>query len=359
MVPKTEKSMVLVGPREMELREFEVPEIGPEEFLLKVDMVTVCGGDPIEYEGRNPKAHYPMILGHEMVGTIAQIGDEAREHYGVDVGDRVVVEPYIVCGKCRYCLTGYYQFCEDSQVYGVNISCETPPHLWGAYGEYLYGAPGSRVHKIAEGVPDEAATFASVLGNGVRWIRNKGEVQFGDTVVVMGVGSQGLATIIAANEANTELIIAVGHESLDLKWELAKEFGLDHKIHLDDVEDPVEAVSELTDGQMADVVVECTGAAPMMELALDMVRPTGRYILIGTCGFDKVPLTTDKIVFKELDVRGGLGQSWDTEHAVRIINSREYPIEKIVTDVFPLEEAQQALEHFMTSKDALGVAIKP
>jgi threonine dehydrogenase-like Zn-dependent dehydrogenase len=355
-----ERSMVLVKPRAMEMRDFAVPDIGADEFLLRVKLVTICGGDPIEYEGRNVKAHYPMILGHEMVGTIEKIGDGAARQYGVDVGDRVNVEPYIVCGKCDYCLKGYYQFCANSKIYGVNMSCETPPHLWGAYGQYMYGAPGSKVHKIDPAVSDEAAALASVLGNGVRWIRTKAQVKFGEAVVVLGVGAQGLATIIAAREAGANPIMVVGREANKTKWALAKEFGAHQLIDLDEIEQPLVRVRELTAGRLADVVVECTGAEAMMQLGLELIRPVGRYIMIGTCGFDRRSLLTDLVVFKEIQILGGLGQSWDTEPAVSVINQRRYPIEKMVSHIFPLEQADEALRFFMARPDqAVRVAIKP
>jgi alcohol dehydrogenase len=357
---KTERSAVLVKPRQMELREFPIPEIDDESFLLKVDLVTICGGDPIEYEGRNVKAHYPMILGHEMVGRIDRIGEAAARRYGVAVGDRVNIEPYIVCGQCEYCLNGYYQFCLTSKVYGVNLSCEQPPHLWGAYGDYLYGAPGSRVHKIDPAVPDEAAALASVLGNGVRWIRTKAQVKFGESVVILGVGAQGLATIIAAREAGAAPIIVVGREANPAKWALAAEFGAHYLVDLEQEQEPLQRVRELTNGRLADVVVECTGAEPMMQLGLELARPTARYIMIGTCGFGRPALITDMIVFKELQVLGGLGQSWDTEAAVKIINSHKYPIEKMISHVFPLEGADQAIRFFMAHPEqTVRVAIKP
>ena len=191
------------------------------------------------------------------------------------VGDRVNVEPYIICGQCEYCLTGYYQFCLNSKVYGVNLSCERPPHLWGAYGEYLYGAPGSKVHKIAPSVPDEAAALASVLGNGVRWIRTKARVAFGESVVILGAGAQGLATVIAAHEAGANPIIVIGREANPAKWALAAEFGAHHLVDLDREPDPLGRVRELTGGRLADVVVECTGAEPMMQLGLEVARPDG------------------------------------------------------------------------------------
>jgi threonine dehydrogenase-like Zn-dependent dehydrogenase len=357
---RKEISSVLVEPRKMELREFPIPDIDDDSFLMRVNLVTICGGDPIEYEGRNPKAHFPMILGHEMVGTIEQIGDAAARRYGVDAGDRVAVEPYILCGECEYCLTGYYQFCTRSRVYGVNISCNTPPYLWGAYGQYLCGARGSRVHKIAREVPDEAAALSSVLGNGVRWIRTKASVKFGESVVVLGAGAQGLATVIAAYEAGAHPIIVVGREANPLKWLLAREFGATHLVDLDTVENPLHHVREILNGTLAEVVVECTGAAAMMELGLELARPLARYVMIGTCGFAPNALKTDHLVFKELQIFGGLGQSWDTEVAVKLINARRVPLEKMITHVFPLHEAHEALLYFMHHPEhALRVAIKP
>jgi threonine dehydrogenase-like Zn-dependent dehydrogenase len=355
-----ERSMVLLEPRHMEMRQFDIPDIDADSFLLRVDLVTICGGDPIEYEGRNVKAHYPMILGHEMVGTIDKIGDVAAQRYGVDAGDRVNVEPYVLCGRCEYCLSGYYQFCTNSEVYGVNMSCTDPPYLWGAYGEYMYGAPGSKVHKIASQVSDEAAALSSVLGNGVRWIRTKGQVKFGESVAILGAGAQGLATVIAAREAGADPIIVFGREANNLKWELAREFGAHHLVDLDEVTDPLSRLRELNAGRLADVVVECTGAETMMQLGLELVRPVGRYVMIGTCGYEHRALTTDRVVFKEIRILGGLGQSWDTEPAVKIINSRRYPVEKMITHTFSLERADEAIRFFMSSPDqAVRVAIKP
>lgn len=352
--------MVLYEPYKMEMREFNYPDISENDMVLKVDLVSICGGDPIEFENRNVKTHFPLILGHEVVGTVDSIGTLAQKIYGVQAGEKVTVEPYIICGTCEYCLNGYYQLCENSRAYGVNISSDTPPYIWGAYGEYMFVAPGSKVHKIENGVKDEAAVLSSVIGNGVRWVRNKGKVKFGETVIVIGVGAQGLATILAANEANAGKIIVVGKERLSLKWKLAKQFGATHFVDLEKEKNPISVIDQITGGHFGDVVVECTGAAHLVELGLDLTRPAGRYVIVSTCGFDKVPLTTDKIVFKELTVYGGLGQSWDTEPAVEIINSQKYPIEKMVTHTFPLEKAQEAIEFFMENKDTtLRVAIKP
>jgi len=98
----------------------------------------------------------------------------------------------------------------------------------------------------------------------------------------------------------------------------------------------------------------------LVEMGLDLIRPAGRYVLVSTCGFNKVPLTTDKIVFKEIELLGGLGQSWDTEPAVEIINQQKYRLDKMITQTFPLEKADEAMHFFMENSDkSLRVAIKP
>lgn len=354
-----ELSAVLEAPYRLVLKEFDIPSVKGEAFLLRVEMVSICGGDPIEYEGRNRKVHYPLILGHEMVGFVEEVGEEAAATYGIQKGDRVTVEPYIACGRCQYCLSGFYQFCTRSRVYGVNVSCQDPPHLWGAYGQFMYVAPGSRVHKVDPAVPAAAACLSPVLGNGVRWVRTKARVKFGESVVVIGVGAQGLATIIAAREAGAKPIIAAGKTRNPEKWDLAREFGADYLVDTSQ-EDAITAVRRLTGGQGADVVVETTGVSAMMQLGLELARPAGRYILVGTNGFSETPLVSDLVVFKELEVIGGLGQSLDTEEAVKIINSRRYRLEKLITHVFPLEQADEAIKFYIRGGSTVNrVAIRP
>ena len=120
------------------------------------------------------------------------------------------------------------------------------------------------------------------------------------------------------------------------------------------------AVSQIAEGQMANVVVICTGNPASIKVGLELVKPLGRYVIIGINGGYETPLHTDTIVRKELRVLGGLGQAWNVEAEVKLINSRRYPIEKMITHVFPLEEAEQALK--MTKEapsDFVKAAIRP
>ncbi len=182
------KSMVVTKPGHMEIQEFEIPAIGPSDLLLKVQMVSICGSDPNHFMGLQGDEAFPFILGHELVGFVEEVGAEAAQEYRVRKGDRVVVEPYIPCHRCPFCMTGNYALCDRRRVYGFSVSASVPPHLWGAYGEFMFVAPGSMVHRISSAPPPEAACLASVIGNGIRWVRTKGKVKLGDKVVILGPG---------------------------------------------------------------------------------------------------------------------------------------------------------------------------
>jgi threonine dehydrogenase-like Zn-dependent dehydrogenase len=354
-----EVSAVLEAPEKMRLTEFPVPEIRTDEMLLRVERVSVCGSDPKYYLGKHEIQVYPKILGHEVVGYVEKAGETAAKIYNVKEGERVTVEPFILCGNCRYCLTGYYQLCKRRRCYGVNLSCSEPPYLWGAYGQYMYVSPGSRVHKIAPGVSPEAACLSSVIGNGIRWVQTKAEVKPGESVVIVGPGAQGLSTVIAAVESGADPIIVLGLSKDSQKLELANQFGAHHILNLEDT-DPVSFVRDVTTGEMADVVIECAGSISAIQLGLDLVKPLGRYVLTGKSGWQAIPLITDKIVSNEIRLLGGYGQSWNVEQAVRVINSGRYGIERMITHVFALNKAEEAIRFFIENPDkCIRVAIDP
>jgi len=353
------RSMVVTRPGHMEMQEFEVPKVGPSDMLLRVERVSICGSDPNHFLGLQGDEAFPFILGHELVGFVEEVGSEAAQDYGVAKGDRVVVEPYIPCRRCPFCMTGNYALCDHRRVYGFSVSASTPPHLWGAYGEFMYVAPGSMVHRISAGPPPEAACLASVIGNGIRWVRTKGEAKLGDKVVILGPGAQGLASVVAAKESGTSPIIVTGMGKDVHKFELAKEFGADFTIDVEK-EDVAKRVRELTEGRMADVAIECTGQADSLRSAFGLLRSMGRLVIAGTFKQREVPIKPDWIVFRELEVVGGLGQSLDVEDAVKIIESRKYPIEKIITHQFPMEKAPEAMKFFMEAPaGSIRVALVP
>lgn len=339
---KTSKAAVLTGIRQMEIREFPLPEVHDDDGLLRVDMVGVCGSDPGYYSGKT-KVPFPLIMGHEIVGTIEEIGETKSRLSGVKKGDRVVVQNRFGCGVCKQCITGNYEKCDTALGYGVWVPCSKPPYLWGAYSQYLYLPPRAMIHKIDPSVPLEAAVLTtSVMGNCIRWLREIGGCNVGDTVVISGPGQQGLASTVVAKECGARVIIAGTSRSAS-RLELAKEFGADYTVNVDET-DLIEFVRDVTNGEMANIFMDVTGSPKTLEMAPDIVGTFGRVVIPGLYGHKPASIDFDKVVFKQLQLLGAHAQSYRAdEAAVKLVESRKYALEKMVTHKYSLEEAEKAV----------------
>lgn len=357
------KCAVITDIRKLELREYPVPEIGDDDGILKVDMVGVCGSDPEMFRGKSP-CNMPFIPGHEITGTIYKIGKRKAKLSGVKEGDRVVVENRFGCGVCKHCLQGNYNKCVDSRGYGVFLSVDEEPHLWGAYSEYLYLPPRAMIHKIDPSVPMEAACLTtSVLGNCVHWAIERGNVTVGDTVVISGPGQQGLASTVVCKEAGASTVIVLGTSQDKRRLDMAKELGADYTVNIEET-DPVEFVKNLTGGDGADVFLDMSGNAKSLAIAPDCTRIFGTISTPGQYGMNKeVPIIMDKIIRKEINLNGCHAQSYHSnEVAVKIIESRKYPLEKLVTHKFKLEDAEKAIltaGREIPGEDPIKVVITP
>ena len=358
--------MVLEAPGRMVLKEFPLPDIGPGEGLLRVEMVGVCGSDVGMYHGKATRAPrpYPIIMGHEIFGTIAEMGEEASKRHHIKAGDRVIVEYTFGCGECFSCMNGDYIHCESYLNYGSMVSCKDPPHLWGAYSEYLYLPPRAMIHRVrGDLLPEIGVLICAVLGNAIRWLRMVGGVSPGDVVVIQGPGQQGLAGVIVAKEAGAERVIITGMTKDSARFELAKIFGADEIIDIEKA-NPVEAVKEITRGRMADLVMDVTGNPKGAMSAIDLVKKKGTVILPGLYGMDKaIPLVLDKIIYKEVRIQGVFSHDFRSViPAIQLAESRKYPLEKMVTHRFPLEDAEKAVKVAageIEGEDPIKVVIVP
>lgn len=347
MAIKKCRAAVLEAVKTITIKEFPIPETKNDDALLRLEAVGVCGSDIGMYSGKTKRIqqYFPIILGHEIVGHIEKAGDDFCRRHNVQRGDRVIVEYTFGCGFCKSCLSGNYRLCERKGRYGSYISCNTAPHLWGGYSEYLYLPPTAMVHKITPTVPAEAAVVATaVLGNAIRWLRQIGGVSIGDTVVIEGPGPQGLAAIIAARESGADRIIVTGTSRDGSRLDMARSLGADHIVVVDQ-EDPVARVSDLTGGEMADAVIDVTGIGKGAQLALDLLKQGGTFVMPGTYGTDtEVPLFLDKIVLKEIKIIGAYSHDMrSVEPAVKLVEAGKYRLEKMVTHRFKLEQADLAV----------------
>lgn len=340
------RAAVLEEPGKINLRAFEVPSIGPEEGLLRVEMAGICGTDAHLYRGKLA-APVPLVLGHEILGSIAEIGEGAARRYGVRPGDRVVVEGSVPCWSCAYCLSGQFRFCREKRAYGTGTSVTVPPGLWGAMADYMYLAPGSVVHRIPTHIPGRVAVLAKgVLANGVQWLRIKGGLALGDTVVIQGAGAQGLAAVVIARDSGAGTIIVTGLPQDGERLALARDLGADHLV-VAGTEDVVERVREITGGEMADLVLDVTGSPAAVEASVRMVRRQGTLVLAGLTGKEtRTSLFLDQLVWNEVRVQGVFSKgSQAVLGAIRFLErrGRDYPLERIVSHVYPLERAEEAV----------------
>jgi 2-desacetyl-2-hydroxyethyl bacteriochlorophyllide A dehydrogenase len=337
-------AVVQTAPRKLEARTLLVPQGGDDDALLRVEACGICGSDYEQYAGALP-IPLPVVPGHEPLGVIERIGNRAAERWGVDVGDRVAVETMLPCKFCAECLKGRYHLCHRRRIYSY-VPLSEPPGLWGAYAEYMYLAPNSIVHRISPELPAEIAVLFNPLGAGFRWAVEIPDTQPGDDVVILGPGQRGLASLIACREVGAGTIIVTGLSSDAQKLDLAREFGADHTIDVEN-ENAKERIQAFTDGRGADVVIEVSSYAtePVAE-ALEYVKPGGTIVLAGLKGFRPVPgFVSDKIVIKEISVRGAIGvTSTGYRAAIRLIESGRLPLERIHTHDFRLRQAEEAIQ---------------
>src|SRR5437899_1031404 len=208
---RTSRAVVQTAPRRLELRELPVPDIDDDSALLRVEACGICGSDAGQYAGVRP-VRLPVVPGHEPLGVIERIGERAAKRWGVDVGDRVAVESIIRCGHCRACIGGRYQLCRGrGGLFGHGyVPLDRPPGLWGAYADYMYLDPLSIVHRVREDIPASLAVMFNPLGAGFRWAVEIPATGPGDSVLVLGPGQRGLASVIAARAAGADTIIVTG-----------------------------------------------------------------------------------------------------------------------------------------------------
>jgi threonine dehydrogenase-like Zn-dependent dehydrogenase len=332
-LPKTSFAMVQTAPRRLEPKDIPLPDISADAGLMRIDACGICGSDYEQFEGvlRTPM---PAVPGHEPLGTVVSLGDRAARRWGVDVGDRVAVETMLSCRHCDPCLGGSYHLCDSRRIYSY-IPLSDEPGLWGSYSQYMYLDPNAVVHKIDPTLPPETAVMFNPLGAGFRWAVEIPKTGPGDTVVIMGPGQRGLASVLVT-----------GLEADARKLEIARAFGADATIDVQN-ENPRERIRELTNGRCADVVVDVSSYAtePIVQ-AIDFARMGGCIVLAGVKGFKPIPdFVSDKVVLKELTIKGAIGVTRSGyASAIRLLEKRRHPVEMMHTHDFSLEDAELAIK---------------
>lgn len=362
-------AIVQTGIGALELQEFARPTIGPDDAILRVEASGICGSDVSQYDGHYETlgvTSYPFVPGHEPLGVIDEIGERACERWGVQRGDRVAVEPLVPCNHCRQCLDGERNACSGwGRMFSYGFMETTfGPGVTGAFADYMYLHPNTLVHKMSHDLAPEVAVLFNPLGAGVRWAYHSPDLRMGDTILIVGAGQRGLCAVLAAKAAGAGRIIVSDISSALHKLELAKDFGA-HDIVVSDREDLVERVQQITGGRLADVVLDvASGAAGVVNDALDAVRQGGTVVLAGLKGGVPIPnFVSDKVVLRSLTLRGVFAvDTASYREAIRLLESGDPLYARMHSDSFSLKDTEQAILRQAGRLDgppAIHVAVLP
>jgi len=352
-IPTTMRAVVVHGPEDYRLETRPVPQPGPGELLIRTDAVGICASDLKCYHGaakfwgdenRPAWAEQDRIPGHEFVGTIVAGDDGALAKRKVSIGDRIACEQIVPCWECKYCLEGAYWMCNVHDMFGFK-------GYDGAMAEYVLVPAKALTHPVSSALPGQVAAFAEPLSCAFHAVE-RGDIAFGDTVVIAGAGPIGLSAIAGARQKNPLRIIAL--DVVDEKLELARKVGADITINIAQ-DDAVARVKELTDGYGADVYIEATGHPSAVPQGLNLLRKLGTFVEYSVF---KDNVSVDWSIIsddKELDVRGAhLGpHTWPA--AIKLLESETLPMSEICTHQFPLERFQEALD---LVGDSAGASVK-
>lgn len=307
----------------IEIQQVPTPAPGPDDALLRVEMVGICGTDLHIYDGTYA-TKLPLVQGHEISGIIEQL----PMTYGgpLAVGDRVAVEPVTSCGRCVACRRNRRNTCRAMDAVGV--------HRAGGFQQRV-AVPVQNIHD-ASGLPPEVAALCETLSVSLRAI-TRPAVTAEDAVLVLGAGPIGLAAVIAARDVGAEVMVVDLHPA---RLELARELGAAHGVQgLDQLDASVE---DWTSGDGATVVIEATGAAAVAEKAFDVVATAGRISMVGVSE-QRMSLPVKAIQAKELDIYGSRA-TLDFAGAVALAGRHQDAVRSLVSHRFPLDEAGAALE---------------
>jgi threonine dehydrogenase-like Zn-dependent dehydrogenase len=368
------RAAVVSGPGAISVESFPDPSLRPGEALVRMEMSGLCGTDKHLFKGEGllyagtmmeAEAAFPVIPGHENVGVIEALGPgaaEELEYYGkpLRVGDRVAMCPDIVCGRCWYCRHYNMVWCERPACYGVTLSCEQAPHLFGGWSESMLLRSDAFVYKVPDGLAPELAVLVEPLvvtgvleeARGASMIGGEG-FRSGDTVVVQGVGALGLMFVLRARTLGAGNIVVI--DSAAFRLDLARRLGATHALHVGETsaEERIAFVRELTAGRGADVVVDCAGVPEALPEGLEIARKGGTYIEPGAfVEMGTVPISPHRhLCAKSIRLIGatnhphtGYGPALELlEHYGDALGFRE-----LITHRFRLDEAERAMETAFT-----------
>ncbi len=313
------RALWYLGPNRMELQATPAPEPRSGEVVIRVGAAGVCGSDLHGYLGKSLNRKPPLVMGHELAGTVASVGEGVRD---LVPGTTVTVYPLITCGACAACRRGDTSLCPSRQVIGI--------HRPGGFAEFV-SVPRASVVSLPSGLTAFTGSLAEPLANAVH-IFNRSVHGLVSRIAIFGAGTQGLMALKLARLLSPAVLISV--DVLPTRLDLAKRLGATAALNAR-AEDVVARIRELTAGEGVDLAIEAVGATPSRQAAVASVRSGGTVALLGL-GEELTPFNAVDIVNREVTIRGSYAYTYDDfVRAVQMLASglvdgdwaRAYPLE--------------------------------
>ena len=327
MTKELERRRVVVSaPNVVEVRTEGVPPLETGEALVEMSVSGVCGSDKAAAHGEHAFVSLPYYPGHEVVGVVVAVADGVDE---VRAGDRVTVEPTLVCGHCKPCRHEAENLCENLEFFGCG-------YREGGMAD-VFSVPVRRLHKVPEGFSNYQAALIEPLATPVHAVRLAGDLT-GKTVAVLGSGTIGLLALTAARHAGAGKVVST--DTLAAKRQLALALGADAVV--DASSDDLAGVVRGELGESVDVVFDCVANQATLGEAVKMAVKGGTVVVVGGA---RKPATINLPVLQEYQIRlqGAATYRWeDFDDAIAIIGSRAFDASKFITITFPLPKAADA-----------------
>ena len=313
-------------------KRFSVKEVKPQppkpgHVQLSVIYSGICGSDYHIYLGHlDHRVKTPRVIGHEMSGTVADVGEDVD---GFNVGDRVVVRPLLPCLKCPACHLGYRHICHNLNLMGIDV----PGTFQGSLT-----APACTLHRLPDNIDMRHAAVIEPIAVACHDVR-LGQVTNGDYVVVLGAGPIGMLIALLARKRGARVLVS---EINEFRVNFAQELGM-NVVNASEV-DLTEYVEGQTAGAGADIVFEVTGMAPGAKLMTKLARARGRIVVVG---YFAEPVKVDllRILMRELQLLGvRTYEPEDFEAAIHLVAAKDLPLDQLISDIRPLEEVQAIFE---------------
>jgi L-iditol 2-dehydrogenase len=322
------------------IQDIAVGAPGSDEILIKVRYCGICGTDLHIYADEFPNDP-PVIMGHEYCGTVAQVGENVRDAW--KIGDRVVGELHTgACGACALCRAGKPHICDRKLALGSRRN--------GAFAEYLT-LPAWLAHRLPDGVSWEVAGVTEPFAITTHCLVERGQLGGERTVLITGSATMGLMSTIWASRLGAEQVIVSGTDiDESVRFFLAQELGATRVVNVQK-ESLAEVVAELTGGSGVDAWIECSGSPAAIRGGLDLVKKTGKVVLIGLVGPETIPIPWNTLLYREIDLVGCFSSppsSWEKALAVEAGESAK--LRKLVTHILPLDDWEKGFAMMHTGE---------